>query len=201
MNANYHFLLARDSLDGLRYGLQSFPKETERRLLLIARDAVRAPLFLGHYCPPDYVGLSGLFQYDAEQLAVRRAEITPPIHIVFSSPHEIALPCGPLFDRLRTRLSNWGTVYVVLPYSHLREDLPPLSRGDHLTCLWDIRQPPSEADVALIEWVSQQASAGHASFHGPRLTCPASLAPEEVKSELERLRSYSPGTLPEPVRV
>lgn len=201
MNTTYHFLIARDSLDGMRYALPTFPTESKRRLLLIPRDAVRAPLFLGHFCPPDYVGLSGLFQYDAEQLAVRRTDQNEPVHIVFSSHLEAQMPFAALLDRLRTRLSNWTSVSVVLTYTHALEDLPPLVRQDAATFLWDLRQPPTDPELDRLQAIRQRLSAAHAKFHGVHLTCPASMPAEEIKSHLDQIRPHSPGPLREPVRL
>lgn len=201
MSARYHIAIAHDTLDALRFAHQTYNPGTPRRLILVPRDAVRSPLFFGHYCPPEYVGLSGLFQYDAEELAIRRPDTDPPLYVVFSSQQEMNLPCAGLLDRLRTRLAGWSSAAIVLTYRHLADDLPPLQSGDEIICLWDLRIPPSPANLETIETLRSRAAAGSARFHGVRLTCPAQLPAKEVKDRLQFLRTLAETDLPEPAKV
>jgi hypothetical protein len=166
MSTTYNFIICKHSIDGLRVATTFFPPDSTRRLALLSRDNSSAPLYFGHYCPPDYAGLSGLFQYDAEALAVKRMDKDVPIRVVFPSLSESERPHSELLDRLRVRLINWGMVNVVLFYKNLTEDLPPMTEKDQLICLWEVRDTPGEKDIEAMTYLQERLRREKARFQG-----------------------------------
>jgi len=184
-------IICRHSIDGLRLALQTFSPESTRRLALLTRDHSSAPLFLGHYCPPDYAGLAGLFQYDPETLSVKRSDKDKFVHIMFPASAESNLPCSEVLDRLRIRLANWGSVNVVLFYNHLTEDLPPMSESDQLVCLWEVRDTPSEKDLQIFSYLKERVKKEKPKFLGLKIYGRVGVDEKKLQSSLDELQSVS----------
>lgn len=67
-------------------------------------------------------------------------------------------PYADLLDELRQRP---GPIRVVLLYQRLREDLPPLDKGDRVRCFWEIRDDPE--NLAL-DWLGRQVESANCTL-------------------------------------
>ncbi|MDZ4788011.1 MAG: hypothetical protein SH807_03645 [Blastochloris sp.] len=191
MQASYNIILCRHAIDGLRLAIQSFPPESTRRLALLTRDHSSAPLFLGHYCPQEYSGLAGLFQYDPETLAVKRMEKDKPIYIMFPCSAEANRPSAELLDRLRLRLANWGSVNLVLFYHVLDQDLPPLNENDQILCLWEVRDSPTEHEVQMMEHLNERVKKEKPKFLGMRFYGRVGADDKKIQASLAEIQNLS----------
>lgn len=178
MSTTYNFIICQHPIDGMRLALKSFGKSAERRLALLTRDAEAAVTFLGHWCPPDYLGLAGLLRFDVEQLAIPVQDQGHRVHVVCSSRAGADRPHAELLDRLRVRLVSWGSVNVVLHYPDLAADLPPLRQGDQLVCLWQVQDTPDRRHEEAISFLKDRLAGSGANFHGLRFYSRAGSAEE-----------------------
>lgn len=168
MSTTYNFIICQHPIDGMRLALRSFGKDTERRLALLTRDAEASVMFLGHWCPADYLGLAGLLRFDVEQLAIPVQEQGKRVHVVCSSRAGADRPHAELLDRLRLRLASWGAVNVVLQYPDLAADLPPLRKGDQVVCLWQVQDAPDTPQEEAFDLLRDRLTGSGANFHGLR---------------------------------
>lgn len=191
MPASFNFIVCHHSIDGMRLALQSFPETSTKRLVLLSRDSSSAPLFLGHYCPPEYSGLAGLFQYDPETLAVKHPFKDESVYVVFPSTAEANRPASEILDRLKIRLANWGSVNVVLFYQQLPEDLPAMTPADQLICLWEVRDTPSEKDLETFTYLNERIKKEKPKFHGLKFYGRIGIEETSLQSSLNELQSLT----------
>jgi len=188
MSTTYNFIICQHPIDGMRMALRSFGKDTERRLALLTRDAESSVMFLGHWCPADYLGLAGLLRFDAEQLGIPVQELGKRVHVVCSSRAGVDRPHAEILDRLRLRLASWSSVNVVLHYSTLAEDLPPIHRGDQVMCLWQIQDVPGEEQEKAMGILRDGLNGAGANFHGLRLYSRAGASGEGDDARHEQIK-------------
>ncbi|MFQ3670122.1 MAG: hypothetical protein SNJ84_01540 [Verrucomicrobiia bacterium] len=188
MSTTYNFIICQHPIDGMRLALRSFNKSAERRLALLTRDAEAAILFLGHWCPPDYLGLAGLLRFDVEQLSIPVQEQGQRVHVVCSSRSGAERPHSELLDRLRLRLGSWGSVNVVLHYPNLDADLPPLHSRDQIVCLWQIQDIPGPEHEEAMALLRERISSSGSSFHGLRFYSRAGTKSESDETRHEQIK-------------
>lgn len=194
MSVPYTFIISRHSVDAVNLSLKLFPESAKRRLSMITRDSTVAPHFLGHSCPAEYAGLSGLFQYDVEALAIKKPQGDRPVYLIYPSNKESTLPQAELLDRLRVRLTSWDTVNVILSFDHIATDLPPLQPTDQVIFIWEVRDTPGAEHVERMNYLAERIAVEKPKYRGVqfygRSGAPAD-AVEAARLQIESLRPSS----------
>jgi hypothetical protein len=164
---NYNILIVKHPVDGLKLAMKTSTQKGKSELIIMTSGGAAAALYFGYETPPSYVGLSAAFQYNIKALISTVEAHGSSYQVLLPTAHSLhSLSHAEYLDRFRNQPKEYRSVTIILDYTRLEQDLPPLTAGDNLACFWEVKDHLTQETVNNFSYLTERLEQDKPMFHG-----------------------------------
>jgi hypothetical protein len=201
MSARYNIVVTKHPLDGLLLSFNQIKDSDPGELIISVSGGEGTAVACGYTIPSTFMGLTGLLFFKPETHIVKVTYQKRFFQVVFSTsqPHNVQ-GNAELLDHLREVLKDFSQVTLIIEYSRLEADMPPLSSDDKVICFWETRDLLTDSNRAHFQYLTERIENEGPKFQGLHFYKRTDGTTTETNSRLKEIQELVPtGTPPWPL--